>query len=61
MAENVAGPSTAPGSVLLATGGYDNVINLWDVNTGVISGNLLHAESVSFNTNYVYSNYGIRF
>lgn len=38
--------------VLLATGGYDHTIKLWQAHTGVCQRTAQHTDSVSFLTNH---------
>lgn len=40
------------GDILLATGGYDHTIKLWQAHSGMCSKTLQHADSVSFNIMY---------
>lgn len=35
--------------IILATGGYDHTIKLWQTHTGLCNRTMQHAESVSFN------------
>lgn len=39
--------------VILATGGYDHTIKLWQTHTGICSRTMQHADSVSY---FIYDN-----
>lgn len=50
MSEGLSGTE----QVILATGGYDHTIKLWQAHSGVCQRTMQHAESVSFRNSIIY-------